>query len=97
MAFSGQMHNIVRLVLSKNAIQFTAVTNINLFKRIALVIGYGSEPFQVASVGQNINYHHAVIGIGNEMTYNAGTNESTTAGYNNTIHFPTPLVSKMKV
>ncbi len=54
----GQVHYGIGLVGNEDPIQFGAVANVNLFKRIAVASRDSRQGFQVARIGQLVEVDH---------------------------------------
>lgn len=66
MAFGGQVHDGIGLVLGKDAVEFCAVANIDLLKRVARAGAALGQRGQVARVGQLIDIDDAVARVAND-------------------------------
>lgn len=81
MALGRQMHHGVRLVSGKDPIQFGAVADIDLLKRVTIAVGYLCQGFQVARIGQLVEVDNDVLGVTNDVANNSRTDKTGTAGY----------------
>jgi len=79
-AFGGQVHDGVRLVLGQYAVYFGAVADVYLFETVALVIAHFRQAFEVASVGEFVEVDHFILGIGDDVADDGGAYEASTAG-----------------
>ena len=80
MAFGGQVHDGIGLVLGKDAVEFCAVANIDLLKRVARAGAALGQRGQVARVGQLIDIDDAVARVANDVAHQGGANKAGTAG-----------------
>lgn len=80
MAFGGQVHDGIGLVLGKDTVQLGAVANIDLLKRVARAGAALGQRGQVARVGQLIDIDDAVARVANDVAHQGGANKAGTAG-----------------
>ncbi len=76
MAFGGQVHDGIGLVLGKDTVQLGAVANIDLLKRVARAGAALGQRGQVARVGQLIDIDDAVARVANDVAHQDGANKA---------------------
>jgi hypothetical protein len=77
------VHDGVRLVLTKNAVELDAVADIDVLEGVALAVADFGQGFEVAGVGELVEVDHAVGGVANDVTDNRRTDEAGAAGDKN--------------
>ena len=95
-AFSGQMHHRIGLIVAKYPVQFSAIADIHLFKSKTRIPGDRRQRHQIPRVGQLINHHHVIAGCSDDFTHHRRTDKTGAAGDQNRSHRHTPLVSTIK-
>jgi hypothetical protein len=78
-AFGGQVHDGVWLVLGQYAVYFGAVADIYLLEDVAFAVAHFYEAFKVASVGKFIKIDHFIAGIFDYVTNYGGSYEAGAA------------------
>ncbi|MNG26696.1 hypothetical protein D3C84_1117180 [compost metagenome] len=81
MALGRQVHHGVRLVGGKDPIQFGAVADIDLLKRIAVAGRYRHQRFQVARIGQLVEIDHRILSVTKDVANHGRTDKTGTAGH----------------
>src|SRR5690554_7951189 len=79
-AFGGQVHDGVWLVLGQYAVYFGAVADVYLFETVALVIADLRQAFEVAGVGEFVEVDHFILGAGDDVADYGGAYEAGAAG-----------------
>jgi len=79
-AFGGQVHDGVWLVLGQYAIYFGSVADVDLFESVAFAIAHFREAFEVAGVGEFVEVDHFVLGVLDDVADDGGAYEAGAAG-----------------
>lgn len=79
-AFGGQVHDDVWLVLGQGVIHGFGVADVGLDEGVAGVVGYGFQGFEVAGVGEFVDVDYGVVGVVDEFADYGGADEAGAAG-----------------
>ncbi len=79
-ALGGQVHDAVRPVLGEQAADLGGVADVHFFKGITRVAGDAGDRIEVAGIGQAIDVDYPVIGVGDQVADDGGTDETGAAG-----------------
>lgn len=80
-AFGGQVHDGVWLVLGQYAVYFGSVADVYLFEGVAFVTADFRQAFEVAGVGEFVEVDHFILGVGDDVTDDSGAYEAGAACY----------------
>ena len=69
MALSGQVHDRIRLMLSKNEVERGAVANIGLHKSVTRTGAAFGQRFKITRVGEFVDIHHRVWRVANDVAH----------------------------
>jgi hypothetical protein len=81
MGLSGKMHDRIRLVLTQNTINLLAITDINAFECVTLVLTNLGQRLQIAGVSQFIDVNDRIGGVGDDVTDDCRADKPGAAGY----------------
>jgi len=79
-AFGGQVHDGVWLVLGQYAIYFAAAADVYLLEGVAFAIAHFRQAFEVAGVGEFVQVDHFVLGVLDDVADDGGAYEAGAAG-----------------
>ena len=79
-AFGGQVHDGVWLVLGQYAVYFSTVADVYLFEGVAFTVAHFCQAFEVAGVGEFVEVDHFVLGVLDDVANYGGAYEAGAAG-----------------
>jgi hypothetical protein len=79
--FSGQVHDGVWQVLRQNTIQFSPITDIDLFEGVALAVAHLRKTLKITGVGEFVEVNHFALCILDDVADDCGAYEAGAAGY----------------
>ena len=74
--FSCQVHHRIRLMSGKNTLHCRFITDIRVFKIVAIIFADFGKGLQVTSVGKFIDINNGILSIFNNMTNYCRSNET---------------------
>jgi len=79
-AFRGQVHDGIRLMLGQYAVDFGTVADVDLLKGEAFAVAHLCRAFQIAGVGELIQVNHVVLGVLDDVADDGGAYKAGAAG-----------------
>ena len=80
-AFRRQVHHCVRTVRFEDSRQRLPLDNVDLLEVVARIVGDRCQRFQVACIGELVDIHHFVVGVGNDMADHRRADKAGAACY----------------
>lgn len=73
------MHHRIRLVLRKEPIECSSISNVFVREGVALVARCRAQRFEIPGVGQLVDIENRVIGVRDDVSDERGSNEAGTS------------------
>ena len=86
MGFGGEVHHVRRLELREHAVELVLVADVDLLELEPVGFRDRSEIFEIAGVGELIDYADCIRCVVDDVSGYCRPDESGSAGDNDTVH-----------